>query len=101
MYNLNLLSMTKYNSYNLFNVPLKIRNEFFRFLDLGKKPSGFLYSILCNDLAQAVENADEKQKTQLIDIVCWVQENAPNSIWGSESRVIRHLEQHSGPRNII
>ena len=86
--------------YNLFGVSLKLRNEFFRYLDHGHAPTEFLYAVLCNDLTLAIEKATLEQKTHLADIVLWVKENAHDSVWGSESRVIRHLEQYSSPRVI-
>ena len=91
------MSMTEYN---LFGVSLKLRNEFFRYLDHGQAPSAFMYAVLCNNLTLAIENATIEQKSHLSDVVLWIKDNAPDSVWGSESRVIRHLEQYSGPRAI-
>ena len=85
------------SDYNLFGVSLKLRNEFFRYLDHGRAPSDFLYAVLCNNLTLAIEHATLEQKTHLADIVLWIQENAHDAVWGSESRVIRHLEQYSSP----
>lgn len=89
------------SSFNEYNVPLRLRNEFFRFIDHGKTPSDFLYAVLCNDLLAAAEYADYDQKTSMVDIVLWVNENAPDDSCGSESRVIRYLEQHTGPRFVV
>jgi hypothetical protein len=88
------------SDYNLFGVSLKLRNEFFRYMDHGHAPGAFLYAVLCNNLLLAIENATMEQKTHLSDIVMWVKDNAHESVWGSESRVIRHLEQYSGPKAI-
>lgn len=95
----NFSTMTT-TDYNLFGVSLKLRNEFFRYLDHGQAPGKFLYAVLCNNLALAIENATMEQKSHLADIVLWIKDNAHDSIWGSESRVIRHLEQYSGPKVI-
>jgi len=56
-------------------------------------PAGsFLTAILCNDLRQACNKADETNKHLIWEYVYFLFNHAPMGCWGSEERVAEWLE---------
>lgn len=51
------------------------------------KPGSFLYFVLCNDLFEAVNRADNKNCHILKEICLYVFNNLPQESWGSKQKV--------------
>lgn len=56
------------------------------------KPGSFLTAVLENNLTEALARADWENKLRLHEIVSYVYNNIPMSIWGSPEAVRNHLK---------
>ena len=63
-----------------------------RYVEQGIEPGSFLTAVLCNNLKEAVANADSSNIEELIAWVrfCW--NELPADIWGSPEKVEAHIK---------
>jgi hypothetical protein len=54
-------------------------------------PGSFVYAVLCNNLSEAIGNADEVNAQHIRGIVCYVYNKIPSNVWGSKEKVDKHL----------
>lgn len=53
----------------------------------GRQTGSFLQAVLCNDLREAVNRADDEALNALPAIVGWLYWEAPSQCWGSPEKV--------------
>lgn len=58
-----------------------------RYITKGIRPGDFLYAVLCNNLKQAILQADKDSFIALPDLVKWLHWEAPSESYGSEEKV--------------
>lgn len=69
------------------NVPANVIDSLNLFRDHGMDCGGFLHSVLCNDLREAVSRADANNLRIIPDIVFLLHNDYPAGMWGSPDRV--------------
>lgn len=57
------------------------------YVNKGEDPGGFLNSVLCNDLVNAVGRADDQEFAMIRDLVNFVYKNMPYETWGNHKAV--------------
>ena len=57
-----------------------------RWIERGTEPGGFLTAVLCNDLAGAVDKADDRNVELIPNFVKLLYNHAPMACWGSKQR---------------
>jgi hypothetical protein len=57
-----------------------------RWVSHGVQPGSFVRAVLCNNLLEACNYADDFNAAALLDIVAWVANKVPAHCWGSEVR---------------
>ena len=72
----------------------ELQQQILDYINKGEEPDGFLVSVLCNDLVNAVSLADSTNLAGLKDIVLWLTTQAPEAAWGSAAKVNRWLNTH-------
>lgn len=58
-----------------------------KYIERGTPTGHFLLGVLTNDLSMAVSNADEINRHAIVQIVCWLHNEAPGSCYGSKEKV--------------
>lgn len=58
-----------------------------RYVEHGIGPGGFLFSVLTNDLCEAVARSDLGNRRKLFEYVQWLYNEAPSCCWGSREKV--------------
>lgn len=74
-------------------LPEHIRDGMKMYLDQGYEPGGFLYSVLTNNLKNAVGNADHINLRYLTNIVCYCYNEIPSEAWGSVEKVEQWMKR--------
>jgi len=57
------------------------------YVNKGEDPGGFLNSVLCNDLVNAVGRAGDQEFAMIRDLVNFVYKNMPYETWGNHKAV--------------
>ena len=73
------------------SVPDEVIGALDRYVNHKIAPGGFLTAVLCNDLREACGRADSINRHILFDIVGFIYNGIPASIWGSPEAVQQHL----------
>lgn len=68
-------------------LPIHMQDGARLYVEEGIEPGGFLYRVLCNDLAHAFAQADEVNRDSLPAWAAWLLYELPRSAWGSEEIV--------------
>jgi len=79
-------------------VPVHLRPGLVRYIDHGVVPGGFLFALLCNDMAKAAKKADALSLAALPYLAGWLETHAPEACWGSLAKVNRWLADHAAQR---
>ena len=64
-----------------------------RYIENGIKPGSFLTALLCNDLRETCERADDVNRHRIYDYVKFLYNYAPAGIWGSPEIVAQWIER--------
>lgn len=67
--------------------PVYVVEELAMFIAHGYPVGDFVRAVLENDLAGAVNKADQESAACLVRLIGWLNDYAPHSCWGSEARV--------------
>ena len=67
-------------------IPEHMREELASYIEMGRRPGGFLRSIVSNNLRGAAVYADDVNRHLLFDYVMWITSFAPPGSWGSDER---------------
>jgi hypothetical protein len=59
-----------------------------RWIDHGIEPGGFLMAVLCNNLKEAVCQADDTNINLLPAYISFFYNDAPSQCWGSPEKVL-------------
>ncbi len=70
-----------------FNLAPAVIDGLINYVDLGIPPGDFLYSMLTNNLRQAVAHADDFNRTRIAEYVTVLYNYIPAQAWGSEENV--------------
>ena len=73
---------------NIGQVPFELHHGIYMWLGYGVRPSGFLYSVIENDLRSAVSHADKTNLLTLPEIMRWFHNEAPSPCWGSREKAL-------------
>lgn len=63
------------------------------YVNKGIDPGGFINSVLCNDLVNAVGRADDEEFAMIKDLVNFVYKNMPYETWGNHKAVAAFLRR--------
>ena len=74
-----------------FYIPPRMMEGLQRYINSHIKPGSFLLSVLCNDLAEAVMNADDENLGNIPAYVSYLYNKTPRTCWGSEEKVANWL----------
>jgi len=69
-----------------------------RFINEGLEPGGFLFMVLCNDLAGACKHADVYNRRKLFEYIEFLSNHAPEICWGSKAKVNNWLLSFQLPK---
>ena len=64
-------------------IPERMRGGITRYLEHGIPPGHFLTAVICNDLREACERADDENKHLLFEYVKFFYCHTPVGCWGS------------------
>ena len=64
-------------------IPKYMREGIERYVNHGIPPGSFLTAIICNDLSEAVANADVLNMGLIPVYTAWFYNEAPSTCWGS------------------
>lgn len=64
-------------------IPEHMREGVKLYIEQGVRPGSFLAAVVCNDLKEAIGNADSINRERLADIVTFFYTYAPAACWGS------------------
>jgi len=78
---------------NLSNIPLHMHEGIQEYVDHGWRPGGFFYAVLCNDLVEAANKADDINKHCLFDYASLLYNDIPSAAWGSPKKVGTWVDQ--------
>ena len=76
--------------------PTHLQESLRDYIDRGIPQGGFLYHVLCNDLASAVSRATDEELLFLRPLVQWTQNCVPEAAWGTEAKYLRWVQEHPG-----
>jgi len=76
--------------------PDYIQKQLRDYIDRGIPQGGFLYHVLCNDLAGAVAKASDEEIECLRPMVVWIHTCVPEAAWGTEAKYLRWVQEHPG-----
>ena len=77
--------------------PERFRGGIERYLEHHIAPGSFLRAVLENDLMGAIGHADEESARELKDLVSWLWQEMPSTLWGSKERVAAWLSARPCP----
>ena len=75
-------------STNYDRLPEHMREPARLYIEEGELPGGFLTAVLCNDLVEAFDQADEENKSRMSDWVLWLYNDIPMPAWGTPTKVL-------------
>ena len=78
--------------YNL--LPEHIRRGVKNYIERGIIPGDFLQAVICNNLKESFNRADDINITRMLDIVDFFYNEAPFLCWGSEEKMYKWIERH-------
>jgi hypothetical protein len=85
-------------------LPTRMQQALRDYVDQGVPQGGFLYHVMCNNLAGAVNCATDQELNSLKSIVIWVHNHAPEAAWGTEAKYLRWVQEHPaqarGPKEL-
>ena len=58
-----------------------------RYIEQGCEPGGFLFSLFCGDLFEAMPRADTGNLYAIVAWWLWIRDNAPSPCYGSRAKV--------------
>lgn len=68
-------------------LPEPLRKGTKLYIEKGVKPGSFLTAVICNDLKEAVGQADDESLKHLRQILSFFYWEVPGSIWGSPGKM--------------
>lgn len=68
-------------------IPEHMHDGVQRYIEHGILPGSFLYAVLCNDLTEAVMNADSINANHLVGYIKFLSAYCPSECWGTPERV--------------
>lgn len=74
-------------------IPERMQGGITRYIEQHIKPGNFLMAVLCNDLKEACERADDENIKLLPVYVAYFYNEAPSACWGSPEKVQAWLEE--------
>lgn len=77
--------MLNFNKYP--DIPNLTKNALSLYIEEGIMPGSFLYSVLTNNLFDAVGSADTDNIVELPNIVKFIYNEVPSAAWGSKDKV--------------
>lgn len=63
------------------------------YVEDGRRPGGFLYAAVCNDLVGAYCKADSTNRIAIGYWAKWLVNDCPEAAWGSEEKVEAWIDQ--------
>lgn len=78
---------------NYPKIPTHTRAELTQYLEDKIRPGRFLYSVLSNNLVEAVTSADAENLVALRSIVKFLLNKSPPDAWGSPNKVNAYLKK--------
>ena len=79
---------------NGWNVDAPLVESLLIYQDLGVRLGDFMMGILTNDLARAVNHADNMNRYRIADIYCCIQNHLPHDCHGSKKAVEDWINRH-------
>ena len=73
------------------DIPEHTRQTLVDYVELGYEPGGFVSAVLSNNLVEAFGRGDMRNIAALGSIVKFMYNRMPMNAWGSEERVLAHL----------
>ena len=74
-------------------LPEHIRAGVQRYVERGIIPGDFLQAVICNNLKESFERADDINQNRMFDIVKFFYNEVPGSCWGSKERMMKWNEK--------
>ena len=74
-------------------LPEDIRGAVKRYIEDHIKPGDFLQAVICNNLKEAFQKADDININRMFDIVKFFYWEAPGNCWGSSKKMEAWLGQ--------
>lgn len=68
------------------------------YINQGKYPESFLEAVICNNLLEALEDADETEYENLHAFVGYFCHEAPSNCWGSKEKMEAWIEKKLAER---
>ena len=76
-----------------YDIPEHTQAIIKRYIEDGRDPGDFIYSVMSNNLFSAVGCADRMNSAALRDIVMWTYNRAPQACYGSEAKVMKWMAE--------
>lgn len=64
-----------------------------RYLENGIPPGSFMRALLCNDLMDACQRADDSNRAAIFEWASWLYNHAPSGSYGSREAYTEWLDQ--------
>ena len=87
--------MTEPFIFDEFTVRPQVIDGIQRYVQHGVKPGHFLTAVLCNDLRESINRADDDNRQNLIGVVAYCMWEIPGACWGSKEKVDAWLRRFS------
>ena len=78
-------------------VPAGLHEGLVEYIAERRPVGGFLTAVLCNDLRQAASRGDDTNRVHVSQLVCFLNNFAPATCWGSIEIVAAWLADQSAP----
>ena len=88
-------------NFSNYFIPENIKKELAEYISNGVSPGDFLYSVLSNNLVNAVKIGTASEFASLPEILNWLERNAPVQCWSTEAKVLRWMENFPMDQNTL
>ena len=68
----------------------EIKEDILNYINKGEEPDGFLVSVLCNDLVNAVGRSTDEEFAMLRDLINFIYKEMPYETWGNHRAVVAY-----------
>lgn len=85
-------------SYQGLVVPHHMRGGIAHYISAGIPPGRFLQAVICNNLREALGQADDTNRLNLFALVSWFHCEAPSLCWGTPERYEAWLRAYEDAR---
>jgi len=75
-----------------YYVPERMMPGITRYIEQGIRPGRFLQAVICNDLHEALSQADDENFTNISAFVSYFYNEAPSGCWGSPEKMEAWIE---------